>query len=298
MDAGPLDEIVFSHHSHQACSEQALVLRAAGIPSIIQGRPGDYSVRVAAHQAAAARQELDAYRLENPAPPAAPYDLESREGGWGGVFAYAMVLLIVAICRDRAVLDLDWFSAGKTSAVLIREGQIWRVFTALTLHADRAHLIANLIVGGLFGLFAARALGSGLAWLGILLAGGAGNFLNAFFRPDTHTSVGASTAVFAALGILAAMSWAQRRSYQPRAVSRFAPLIGGVVLLGYLGTGGARTDVAAHVAGFACGILLGAVFARFNVASRLSNPAQAACAFVASGLVVVAWLVGLAVATD
>ena len=40
-------------------------------------------------------------------------------------------------------------------------------------------------------------------------------------------------------------------------MDRWAPLVGGVLLLSYLGTGGGRTDVAAHLFGFLFGGLLG-----------------------------------------
>ena len=78
-------------------------------------------------------------------------------------------------------------------------------------------------------------LGSGLAWASILATGAMGNLFNALIRPGAHTSVGASTAVFAALGLVAAFAW-KRRSYpnEPK-LARWAPLVGAVVLLSYLG---------------------------------------------------------------
>jgi len=73
--------------------------------------------------------------------------------------------------------------------------------------------------------------------------------------PD-HTSIGASTAVFATVGILAAYTWKRRRTR----INRWVPLGGGVALLAFLGMGGEGTDVFAHVAGFGSGCVFGLVF--------------------------------------
>ena len=66
-------------------------------------------------------------------------------------------------------------------------------------------------------------------------------------------SVGASTAVFTALGLLAAYSWRERHLMAQRPAQRYGPLFAGVILLGWLGTSGEHTDVMAHLLGFAVG---------------------------------------------
>jgi len=98
-----------------------------------------------------------------------------------------------------------------------------------------------------FGLLAGQLLGPGVAWASVLAAAAAANLLNAFIQPATHTSVGASTAVFATLGLLAAYAWRRRRDQGDRWAYRWAPLIAGVILLGFTGAGGERTDVLAHL---------------------------------------------------
>ena len=100
--------------------------------------------------------------------------------------------------------DLDVLRSGALETLeemkqagLIRAGEWWRTFTALGLHADPLHLAGNLIYGLIFGFLAGQLLGWGLAWSGLLLAGALGNLLNAFLQAPTHSSIGASTAVFA-----------------------------------------------------------------------------------------------------
>ncbi len=286
-------EAVYRSASRKTCREYALVLHAAEIKSLVQKDHGRYTILVAGSDARRARAELEAYASENCGSRIQEVDASRRTDGWTGVMSYAAVILLVAICNDRGLLGLAWFDAGKTSAQLICQGEWWRTVTALTLHANPGHLIANLVVGGLFGLFAAQLLGSGLAWFSILIGGAAGNAINAWCRSAEHTSVGASTAIFAALGIVSACAWVQRRAGRAFSLKRFAPLIGGVVLLSFLGLGDAPTDVGAHVAGFASGVILGTLCGMLNMPHRLAKRGQTLLAVSALGLLVLGWVLAL-----
>ena len=287
-------EAVYRSGTKKDCLTRALVLEAAGIRYEVHGGAGEFTLVVAAPDAAQARAELDDYARENRDWPTGAATLPQRAGGWGGVLGYAAVLLLVAILEHRDMFAFDWFAAGKTHAGLIRDGQWWRAVTALSLHADLPHLVANIVIGGLVGLFAGQLLGSGLAWISILMAGAVGNLLTAWMRQPGHTSVGASTAVFAALGIVAAYAWKQRRHMQASRLARWAPLVGGVVLLGYLGTGGARTDVLAHVTGFLSGVLLGAVYGKLGDRVVLAAGVQFLLGIGALAVLALAWVLALA----
>ena len=173
------------------------------------------------------------------------------------------------------------------------EGQWWRVFTALTLHADAAHLVANLAFGAVFGLLAAQALGGGVAWLGIVLAGGAGNLANAFLQPPQHSAIGASTAVFGALGILVALALYHWRSRSGGPVRRWSPLIGGLMLLAYTGMGGERTDILAHVTGLLAGLAVGAAAGRIPIDALEKRSNQLVAALVTGLVLVLSWAIAL-----
>ena len=82
-------------------------------------------------------------------------------------------------------------------------------------------------------------------------------------RAPDHTAIGASTAVFAALGIVSAFTRQRRWLQRDLRLRRLAPSGAGVLLLAYLGFGGERTDVGAHVAGFAVGLAIGWALARW-----------------------------------
>jgi len=274
--------------------QHALVLIAAGIECGIVRRERATGLLVSAANAANAVAELAAYARENrpPAsPPPAPLPLHR---GLGGMLVYWCALLFVHGAATREAMELDWLSAGQAQAGLIVGGEWWRAFTALGLHADYGHLFSNLIVGGLFGLLVAQILGSGIAWLAILAAGGVGNLVNAAIQPVTHAAIGASTAVFAAVGLLAVLMLRYQRSLWRHGLRRWLPLAVGVMVLAFLGMEGERIDIGAHIAGFAVGGLAGAGLAVVGPALAERRDVQYACWAAAAALSVGAWLAAFA----
>ncbi len=209
------------------------------------------------------------------------------------MFGYVAVLIAVEFLQRTGQLGRNWFESGMTSAGLIMDGQYFRTITALTLHSDLPHLVGNLVIGGIFGLFVGKHLGSGLGWLSILIAGALGNFLNASLHQPSHTSVGASTAVFAALGILAGSTWHLKRNSKTRSLARWSPLIGGAILLGYLGTGGERTDIGAHIGGFITGLALGAILGIYGQNLAKTRTAQLALGATALAMLAISWTIAL-----
>jgi len=284
-----------SRHRHEAMDSR-LVLDAVGIPAEAVYRDGWWLLLVPAEDQLRALEELRAYQAENPrGPKPRPVRVPVLSGALPGVAAYALVLIVVAIAANRWLFGLDWTDAGVMRAGLVRSGEWWRTLTALTLHGDAGHLSANLAFGAVFGLFAAQALGGGVAWCSIVLAGALGNLLNALVQPAYHSSLGASTAVFAALGILVAHALRYRHAAAAGAslIRRWSPLVGGVALLAYTGTGGERTDVVAHLTGFLAGLALGWVCSRLPYQRLDSRSVQRTAGVIALSLLLVGWSLAL-----
>lgn len=282
---------VYSTGTPALCFEHALVLEALGIDYELAADTGVLEIRVAPEDAQRALDQLEAYRRENaPAPPAPVLALHG--GGARGVLAFVLALLAVTWLDDRAAFGRDWFALGKMHAGLLLSGEWWRAFTALTLHAGAEHLFGNLVFGAAFGYGASRMLGGGAAWLTIVVAAAAGNAVNALVQPATHTSVGASTAVFAALGIVSAYLWRRQRPAGRGWAQRWAALVMGAVLLAFFGTGDERTDIVAHLTGFACGALAGWVWSILG--ARAPGPVtQRVLAVAAFALMAAAWAAAL-----
>jgi len=289
-----MGEIVF-RSDRKECLRRGLVLDAVGIGYEIRRESEEHSVVVASSDAARARMEIEAYAEENRGGRERPVATPSEHGnGWAGVVGFVVVLSVGFALQETGAISSDWFDAGMTQAGAIRAGQLWRAVTALTLHSDLAHLAANIVAGGLIGVFAGQLLGSGLAWMSILLAGAAGNLLNAWVRDAGHTSIGASTAVFGALGIIAAHAWVRPARMRHSALARVAPIVGGVVLLSYLGTSGERTDVLAHVAGFVAGLALGAIYGKLGGRVSFGVRGQIVCGVGAVLVLALAWVAAIA----
>ncbi|MEQ1860138.1 MAG: rhomboid family intramembrane serine protease [Chthoniobacteraceae bacterium] len=185
----------------------------------------------------------------------------------------------------------SWIDLGDANNRAILTGQWWRTITALTLHGDLSHFMANLFFGLLFAGFLLPRFGGGFTWLGFVLAGAAGNALNAaFYRSENHSTIGASTAVFGALGMLVAREFLARwRSPAKRNWWHLIiPLGGGLALLAWLGSGGEdepRIDLMAHFWGFAAGLVLGFV--------QIPPRTQRIAAALALALPVIAWVLAL-----
>ena len=275
--------------SHKRCKEAALVLQSVGIDSEILPWEGEFLLVVQIKEATEAARQLSEYENENRPEPVDSEPLVKLSKGMHGAMVYAATLLLVDGLVQSGAFSGDMLELGSAKAGLIGDGQWWRAVTALTLHADSAHLWGNLSVGIVFGLFVSQSLGSGLAWFSILLAGTIGNLLSASFQEAGHSSIGASTAVFAALGIQAAHTWRSRHLYHYRGIRRWSPLIGGVILLALLGGPGERIDVVSHVTGFLSGLLLGTLLGYKGESLAKRGGIQAALGGIALLLIVLAW---------
>lgn len=241
--------------------EWALVLAAEGLPYRVWRGPSGFVVGVAAEDAERALAALEAYERENRA---------ASSWSWGGVSepSAGPAPLRVALAVSGALLGFfaltgqpdpasPWFAGGSAQAGRILAGETWRAVTALTLHADLRHAGANAIVGALFLTAVCRALGPGLGCALVLLAGAGGNLANALLRSPFHDSVGASTAVFAAVGLLGGLGVGRRRRGGTRGRRAWVSVAAALGLLAMLGTAGERVDLWAHFFGLALGGLLG-----------------------------------------
>ncbi len=283
------------------CNERAFMLYAVGIASAIARDSRGYVLLVDAPDSGVAREHLRLYeaeRLNRPPPPPPPPKL--FEHAWAGSLSYALLITAVAAAISSGLGRLDAFYLGELDAALVRNGQWWRIWTALTLHVDGLHLATNMAFGVWFGYLASRVLGVGHAWFLTVLGAGFANWIEALLGPATHRSVGASTAVFTALGLLSAYSWRAQLAYPQRWALRWGPLIAGVVLLGWTGTGGESlegqakpggetVDVAAHVLGFLVGLLLGAGAASAPAARMLYRVPQWLTGLLALSAIVAGW---------
>lgn len=279
------------------------MLVAVGIASEVEFVGGDigYEVLVESVVREQALHQLWMYEQERarqaPAPAGHPPPIV---GGWRGSLAYVLVLLAVPFAQAQAWLQQDPYDVGVMAPDFIRAGEWWRALTALTLHWDATHLVGNLSGGALLGLSAAQFWGSARAWLLIMLAAMLANLVEGLLDLGQYVSAGASTAVFAALGLVAAHAW-RSRGQRTRSLRDWVPLIAGVALLGMFGAGAQDprepvtdpTNVLSHALGFATGALLGLVVATTRGARWLAAIPTWLAAVLTPAALLGAWALAL-----
>lgn len=173
----------------------------------------------------------------------------------------------------------------------IRQGEWWRLITALTIHSGPAHLSGNLLSLLAFGWWACVMFGGGAAWLMILCAGVGGNAIACLSHPAQSISFGASTACFGALGIISACQMIKKIKHHGFSWSVWSrswlPAGAGLAMLAMLGAG-PGTDVTAHAAGFVCGFII-ALPAEWAGISRLPDWLQRILQITCIIIVMSAW---------
>jgi rhomboid protease GluP len=250
----------------QKALEWLAVLSAAGFDYELSFDDGRWVIRLSPETATAARTEIDAYEADEAqtahVPPPRPQVFRFSSD----VSTALWVVAFVAACHvlfGPASQGTPPFLTGTADSGRIRDGEWWRAVTALMLHVNGAHLAGNLF--GLFslGYLVCRLMGSGLGWFMILAAGALGNAVEAMATARGHVGVGASTAVFGALGILVGCRVAQlavaRRRLAGTWSGRWFPFGAGLSLLAMWGSY-PGSDVVAHLFGFAAGVVLAIPF--------------------------------------
>ena len=257
----------------------SLVLDQEGIAHEVR-RVGDerWALWVEDEDGARAQAAIAAFDRENPPEVPRPAEVHPVTGAVASGVAFALALVAVYVRTGPESAGSPWFERGSADAAAILRGDWWRGVTALTLHADAAHVAGNAVLGGLLLALLARSVGPGMASALMLLSGVGGTFAAAGFLRHDFVSIGASTAVFGAIGSLAALPRQGRRAWMA--------LGGGIALLAFLGTS-KHADLAGHLCGFVCGVLAGKAV---SLLPPLRNrAAQASLALVTASVPAAAW---------
>jgi len=283
---------LFHHLDREKAHTYSLVLNSSGIGHRVVGGEEGFRIDVPEPYLNAAMDAVARYREENP--PTEVHDLppraSARRMNLSGIFV-AVFLLSVHLAVMSSFAPEDYVNVFGAQARRIQSGEIYRCVTALLLHADDAHIAGNMVAAALFGGAVCAVTGNGVGWLMILFCGVAGNFINAMVVSPGHLSIGASTAVFGAVGILCTLQ-AVRSVLFGRGWKKAAAAIGaGMALLAFLGSS-ARSDLGAHLFGFVCGLPMGGLY-QLWLKDRIGKTAQILCGALAAAMLIAAWLKGV-----
>jgi len=269
----------------------SLALVSQGIETSIE-QPADgfgWGLAVPAPDYEKALRVLRQYHLENRGWPwRQPLPWPRTHFDWAAAVWAALLVVFYWVSGNHA----DFQAKGVMDSAAVMSGQWWRIFTAILLHADLAHLAANLSIGiVLLGLAMGR-YGTGLGLLAAFLAGAGGNVASLLLNAKPFYGLGASGLVMGALGLLAAQSMVfgklNRHSW------KF--LMGGIaaaIMLFVLFGLTPGTDIAAHFGGFVAGLLIGALLTMLPVKFVLNSKSNLAAASLLVALVIVTWRLAL-----
>ena len=274
----------------------ALVLEALSIPYRLVAGEGRWAIVVdpgAAPRATAALAAHDREAAEEPAREAAPPDVGASAAG---VLVPIGLVAFFFITGPRGGLAHDlWFRPGSAVAEKIVAGEWWRAVTALTLHADLAHVLGNAVALTIFVSALCRWVGRGVALGLVLLSGILGNLATAYLYWSHHDSVGASTAAFGALGLLGGLQFLRRYRAKAhidrrrRAMMAIAACLGMLAMIGV----GERADVVAHAAGLVSGLALGLLAAGRSLRRPPGELLQWSLTALTAAVVAGGWLLAL-----
>lgn len=169
----------------------------------------------------------------------------------------------------------SWLARGELdSDATIHRLQLWRPATALFLHADAGHLLSNGLNGIVVFSAVMTTFGRRRGWLLLAAAAYLGNLASAAINAGVpYHSIGASTAVFAAVGLLTgrAMRLVVRLPKHHRWRALFVPFAAGFTVLALYGAGGVQIDVLAHATGFTSGLAAGFLGAALPKTAKTPN---------------------------
>ena len=265
-----------------------LVLSSTGISCHVEKTEHGWDIRVKDTDYEKAVIVIEQYLKENPEAQNTEDPLyykyqKTYTGIWVSILLIAFHVAITN--SDKSDLFVKIYGS---SAFHILHGELYRSVTSLMLHASTLHLMGNIVGIAIFGTAVCTIMGWGVGWLMILATGIVGNLINALLYTSGHISVGASTAIFGAIGILSAHQFCKKFKQSGQKIKAFIPLSSGLALLGILGSG-ESSDLMAHLFGFLAGILLGSLYSLF-VKRPITKVYQTCSLIVTLFILTTAWL--------
>ena len=283
---------VIPARSKQQALDWSLVLVSQGIDCTIERavEDGRWQLLVERNQCQQAIQALRQYKTENRTP-----SWRATVPGTGLLFDWrsaAWFLLVIVIFGLGENPQFSLVRAGVMDCKAVWAGQWWRLFTAITLHRDVAHLASNVTTGMLLLGLAMGSFGPGIGLLSAYLTGVAGNLARLLLYGGPHSSLGASGMVFGALGLITGQMFVLLRGGISGRQLTIRAVLSGVLLLVLFGFS-PETDVIAHIGGFVAGVLFGGLLVLFPNRLAESMLANRLAELICAALVIWTWWAAL-----
>ena len=280
-------EVLYENLTQDQADAYGLVLDAYDLPYSVKRSGSDWEIWVDEEIRDRALELIAQYIEENPKVSMLDVpETEIHQKTFTGIWACLILLACQIVVNMSGHVDRIIREYGASSRDILN-GELYRTVTSLMLHSGYPHLVGNMAGIAIFGTAVCNITGSGAGWLMILLTGILGNLANAFLFRYGYISIGASTAVFGAVGILAAYQLSRKIRIAGQRMKAWLPLAGGLALLGLLGSS-KQSDLTAHLFGFIAGILLGLIYDMY-LCGLIKKRHQIYCMALTIGTVALSW---------
>ncbi len=262
-----------------------LILTSQNIESHTQKTLGLFDISVNTTHVKSALAAIENYHKENKF---SKIKKQIQEISISSFFSITTFIIMGILCAIHAFsqyynLHENMILTYGSSALYIFQGETYRGITALFLHADGQHLLGNMAGLLIFGAPVIRISGYGTGPFMLLFCGTIGNLINAHLHQNAHLSIGASTSIMAAAGLLCTFKVIQKnRPFKPRTL---LPIFSGATMVA-LFSQGENTDVWAHILGFFCGLVSGIVF--FPLNQTIQSPKKHSVALITAVIIIIA----------
>lgn len=170
-----------------------------------------------------------------------------------------VVTINVIIFLTQYVVGDAFTESGYMDSSLIRNGDYFRVITAMFLHANITHLFSNMVLLYFLGEMIEHLIGTAKTGIIYLLSGVLGNVVSYCYHVyvigEDYTALGASGAVYGLIGVvvfLTIIKWEGLNIPLKRMVIMVAYCL-------YSSIVGSQIDVGAHIGGLIAGFILAAI---------------------------------------
>lgn len=174
------------------------------------------------------------------------------------------VLFLICVCTGEVLYREGAFGIDH----ILRNGEWYRIITAIFLHAGVNHLASNMLLLYFAGKIVEGYLGHAKYLILYLLSGIIGNLFSAYYELWTgyYDSIGASGAVFGILGMLLALVLFHHGRLQEITLSRMILML---ALSVYNGATVENINNIAHIGGLFAGFFLTCIY--LIISSRLNT---------------------------
>lgn len=176
------------------------------------------------------------------------------------VIINVVIFIIMEMAGDTTNVYYMYEHGAMYMPAIIRDGEYYRLFTAMFLHFGVEHLAGNMMALIFIGDNVEKALGKVKYVLLYILTGIFASMSSVFVNVLTDcyaVAAGASGAVFGVIGALVHIKWVDKGRFGGFDRRR---LIFAVVYMLFTGFTSSGVDNAAHVGGLAAGLILGIIF--------------------------------------